>query len=196
MKRAWTTALFAACVAAVAHGQQLYTGDTRLACEAMLCLSSSKGRGESACQPSLRRYFSIHKRRLRDTIRARHAFLNLCPDAQKDEGMRSLVAALSRGAGQCDAAALNSSLVSLGIDPGTGADVTVISNAMPDYCMAIYTHPNTAYPADQLVPRYVGLPERGGLWADPADYDRVLAEYTARVAAEDRERFSNSWWWR
>ena len=72
----------------------------------------------------------------------------------------------------------------------------MISNVMPAHCTAIYTHPNTAYPRDQLLPRYVGVPDRGGLWADPADYDRVLAEYNARIAEEDAEQARNGWWWR
>lgn len=173
-----------------------FTGDTKLACEAILCLSASQGRGESACQPSLHRYFSINKRKLRDTIRARHDFLNLCPDAQKDDGMRTLVSALAAGAGWCDAATLNMTLGYAGIDSYTGLEAIFVGNVMPANCMAIYTHPNTAYPTDQLLPRYVGLPDRGGLWADPADYERVLAEYTARVAAEDAARSANSWWWR
>ncbi|WP_298236562.1 TrbM/KikA/MpfK family conjugal transfer protein [uncultured Azohydromonas sp.] len=195
MKRALTAALAGICLVGPAQAQTLFTGDTRLACEAIMCLSSSQGSNESACQPSLERYFSIRKRKLRDTIRARHDFLNQCPDAQKSDGMRTLVSALAAGAGQCDAANLNT-LGYLGISPITGVEVLMISNVMPAHCTAIYTHPNTAYPRDQLLPRYVGVPDRGGLWADPADYDRVLAEYNARIAAEDAELARNGWWWR
>lgn len=196
MKRVLTAALGSICLCGAAQAQELFTGDTKLACEAILCLSASQGRSESACQPSLKRYFSINKRKLRDTIKARGDFLNLCPSAQKDEGMRTLVSALAAGAGWCDAATLNMTLGYVGLDPYNGLEATFVSNVMPVNCTAIYTHPNTAYPTDQLLPKYVGLPERGGLWADPADYERVLAEYTARVAAEDAARSANSWWWR
>lgn len=59
------------------QAQQLLSGDARLACEALLCLSSTTR--PSACNPALRRYFSISLRRLSDTVRARKNFLNLCP---------------------------------------------------------------------------------------------------------------------
>lgn len=39
---------------------ELLTGDTRLACEAILCLST--GERPSECQPAIRRYFSIVRR--------------------------------------------------------------------------------------------------------------------------------------
>jgi hypothetical protein len=196
MKRVLTAALASISLCGAPQAQSLFTGDTKLACEAILCLSASQGRSESACQPSLRRYFSFNKRKLRDTIKARGDFLNLCPSAQKDEGMRTLVSALAAGAGWCDATTLNMTLRYVSQDPYTGLEAIFISNFMPVNCTAIYSHPNTAYPTDQLLPKYVGLPERGGLWADPADYERVLAEYTARVAAEDAARSANSWWWR
>ena len=53
------------------------TGDTRLACEAVLCLAS--GTRPSECAPSLNRYFSISARKLKDTIKKRANFLKLCP---------------------------------------------------------------------------------------------------------------------
>lgn len=53
------------------------TGDTKLACEAILCLSS--GTRPSECSPSLNRYFSIKEKKMKDTIKARANFLRLCP---------------------------------------------------------------------------------------------------------------------
>lgn len=61
----------------------LLTGDTRLSCEAILCLSSSVKPGE--CQPSLNRFFSIKKKKWSDTLNARKAFLNLCPVGEAGE---------------------------------------------------------------------------------------------------------------
>lgn len=55
----------------------LLTGNTRLACEAILCLSSSIKPG--ACSPSLKKFFSIRFRHWGDTIKARRNFLKLCP---------------------------------------------------------------------------------------------------------------------
>lgn len=56
---------------------QTLTGDPRLACEAILCLSSSTRPSE--CQPSLNRYFSISAKKWKDTVRNRRNFLKLCP---------------------------------------------------------------------------------------------------------------------
>ena len=104
-----TAAVAALCSAGTASAQDVLTGDTRLACEAILCLSS--GTRPSECTPSLSRYFNITKRKLSDTIRARLNFLQLCPVASQTPEMQSLVSAISRGAGRCDAQSLNSTLV-------------------------------------------------------------------------------------
>ena len=60
-----------------ASAQEVLTGDTRLACEAVLCLAS--GTRPSECAPSLNRYFSITARKFKDTLKKRRNFLNLCP---------------------------------------------------------------------------------------------------------------------
>lgn len=80
------------------------TGSTKLACEALLCLSS--GTRPTECAPSLSAYFGITRKKWSDTLNARKAFLNLCP-AASEVGMPSLVDAITEGAGRCDAAALN-----------------------------------------------------------------------------------------
>ncbi|WP_279525376.1 TrbM/KikA/MpfK family conjugal transfer protein [Phocoenobacter uteri] len=64
----------------LANGEIL-TGDPRLACEAILCLSSGKRPDE--CTPSIRRYFSITDKKLHRLIRKRLNFLNLCPKDNK-----------------------------------------------------------------------------------------------------------------
>lgn len=58
------------------NAQEL-TGDTRLACEAILCLSS--GTRPAECQPALHRYFSIKLKKWKKTVKARMNFLKLCP---------------------------------------------------------------------------------------------------------------------
>ena len=82
----------------------LLTGDTKLACEAILCLSS--GTRPSECNPSLQRYFSIHHKKPHKTIQARENFLNLCPTSG-EKGIKELNRALANGAGRCDAQELN-----------------------------------------------------------------------------------------
>jgi hypothetical protein len=92
----------AASIQAPASADEALTGDTRLACEAILCLSTGTRPGE--CSPSLHRYFSISHRKLSDTIRARGNFLKLCPVANQTPEMSLLVNAMANGAGRCDAA--------------------------------------------------------------------------------------------
>ena len=76
--------------AAPSQAQQVLTGDTRYACEAVLCLTS--GQRPDECTPSLQRYFSIRLRRFNDTQRARSSFLNLCP-ASTAQNVGQIVAA-------------------------------------------------------------------------------------------------------
>lgn len=58
-----------------APASTLFEGDTKLACEAILCLSS--GSRPSECTPSLQRFFSIRHKKAWETIQARHDFLRL-----------------------------------------------------------------------------------------------------------------------
>lgn len=152
------------------------TGDTRLACEAILCLSS--GSRPSECSPSLSRYFGINKKKLSDTLSARQDFLSLCPASEDSKEMRDLVRAISQGAGRCDAVSLNSAL---GVWRGTTEDgYPMVSNKRPGYCNAYSSHEYTAF--DDDLPRYVGTPEERGYWVEGKDYDRELAKYEKELA--------------
>jgi len=164
-----------------ASAQELLTGDTRLACEAVLCLSSGTRPGE--CSPSLERYFGIKKRKLSDTIRARLNFLNLCPVANHTPAMQSLVSAISQGAGRCDAASLNSTLTDLWYDSASQQINVFIRNQAPDYCTTYTSNGYTNFVG--TLPRYVGDERRGGHWVEAQDYDRALAEYNERIRQED-----------
>ncbi len=180
-KKLSVTALMVALgsTAGPASAQDILTGDTRLACEAILCLSS--GTRPSECSPSLSRYFGIQKRTWSDTVRARLNFLNLCPVSNQTPEMTSLVSAISRGAGRCDAQSLNSTLrMWRGLDDG----YTIISDNMPDYCAAYTGHAYTDFDSSGTLPRYVGTPEKGGYWVEARDYDRALAEYNERLRRE------------
>jgi hypothetical protein len=160
------------------HSQELLTGDTRLACEAVLCLAS--GTRPSECTPALQRYFSISFKKFSDTLRGRTDFLNLCPSSKQSPEMQALVNAQVNGAGMCDAQSLNASLSSAS---NNETRQIVVSNVMPAYCVNYTSNAYTDFKGK--LPRYVGLPERGGLWAEPANYESALAAYKARVKAED-----------
>lgn len=132
-----------------AHAEDLLTGDTRLACEAILCLSS--GERPSECSPSLRRYFGISHRKLSDTIKARRNFLKLCPTASDSaSNMPSLVNAIAEGAGRCDAEFLNRQNRICSRDE-YGRSCTVLP-IIPNYCKAYSSHEYT-YKVD--LPNYV-----------------------------------------
>jgi hypothetical protein len=91
--------------ARAAVAEEIFTGDKRLACEALLCLSSGVRPGE--CNPALSRYFSItHKKPGKET-NMRKSFLELCPAASENAEMRNLTDAIANGAGRCDANYLN-----------------------------------------------------------------------------------------
>ena len=178
-------ALGTAASPAPAQDADLLSGDTRLACEAILCLST--GQRPSECTPSLDRYFGIKKKKLSDTLEARLDFLEQCPVADQTPQMAALVRAISRGAGRCDAAALNHTLRMW--TGGDGGEIH-IGDRMPDYCAAYTGHAYTEF--GQTLPRYVATPEEGGYWVDAHDYERALAAYNARRQAARR---NNNYWW-
>lgn len=161
---------------------QVLTGDVRLACEAVLCLAT--GVRPAECAASLRRYFSISYRYLTDTIRGRVNFLSLCPAANETPQMSALITAMANGAGRCDAMSLNATLRTWNGNQDNG--YVYVSNAMPNYCTAYTSQAYTNFAGN--IPRYVGTPERGGFWAEAQDYAQALAEYNARIAAEEAER--------
>jgi hypothetical protein len=157
-------------LASPVRAQDLFTGDTRLACEAILCLSS--GAKPSECSPSLQRYFGISRRSWRDTVKDRLNFLNLCPAAHDtSQNMPSLVQSIANGAGRCDAAYLNTltrqeekKVCNAYSDSCAVETVTVIDSTQPAYCAAYSGHPYVY----QIGARYVGEPMNGGHWVDGA----------------------------
>lgn len=157
-------------------------GDARLACEAILCLSTGTRPGE--CAPSIQRYFSITHRKLSRTLKARRSFLNLCPSSNHDDNMRALVDAMANGAGRCDANSLNATLGSI------HKGVRTTSNVMPAHCTAYASHPYAQL--SSYTARYVGVPERGGMWVEPEQFDKAQVAYDARVASEDQAAHSPS----
>ncbi|ENE6639034.1 conjugal transfer protein [Salmonella enterica] len=149
----------------------LLTGDTRLACEAILCLSSSAGKGISECAPSLKKYFSISAKKMKDTIKKRKNFLKLCPAAE-DEGMPELVETLSKYTGHCKAEILNRELVeekrviieTRRWDEIEYKTVYKISSKLPSDCKEMKNNKYTDY--NDL--HYTGISE----WQDEEDFKK------------------------
>ena len=81
MKKLLTASLLALfCVPAfadTASPTQSLTGDTKLSCEALLCLPSPTHPAE--CRKAIRKYFSIWATKPHKRIAKRKAFLKLCP---------------------------------------------------------------------------------------------------------------------
>lgn len=177
---------------------QLLTGLPRLACEAILCLSSPARPAE--CQPSLSHYFSINFKYWSETVAARRNFLRMCP-AAKEPGMPELVDALATGAGNCDAAMLNarnqrtayrSYQVYGGADAGYVVYVTefqAIDNIKPLYCQVYENNQLTI----DLSTKYVGEPFKGGYWVNAKDYERELRKWRAAQSTPEREAYTYSW---
>lgn len=185
----------------------LLSGKPRLACEAILCLSSSLQPGE--CAPSLSHYFNIkifHKGRLDwgDTVDARRAFLGMCPASSSAE-MPARLDAISRGAGKCTADYLNSVYASTsyrykhrktswnGEDYNEAFDVhpikTVTLDTLPSYCVAYNDHEWTY----ELGIKYVGEPLKGGHWVKAANYDAAQAKWQADHSGTWAKGWTFSW---
>jgi len=157
-------------------------GDTKLACEAILCLAASARPSE--CAPSIRRFFSISHRRFSDTLRGRLNFLNLCPIVSQPS-MGPLRDALVNGSGRCDAPSVNqANFVSYGEGEG------YVANRMPAYCASYFANQYVQAQA----PQYVGEPQHGGHWVEAADYEAALAAYNRRRAEEIRAKEEASRW--
>ncbi len=118
-----------------ANAAELLTGKPKLACEAILCLST--GSPPTECSPSLTEYFSIKKKKMKDTIKERIEFLENCPESDQSGEMKTLVKAIANGAGRCDAASLNATLVG---NPIIGQ---CIQPTLPAYCSAYANHEYT-----------------------------------------------------
>ncbi len=113
---------------------EVFTGEERDACEAILCLSS--GERPEECTPSLRRYFSIKAKKPWKTIRKRKNFLKKCPSGSY-EGRETHLSALAQGAGKCEMATLLAEL---------NVSYPPYSKEMPAYCATLVDHAyTTAY---------------------------------------------------
>ncbi|WP_373746161.1 TrbM/KikA/MpfK family conjugal transfer protein [Neisseria dentiae] len=73
--------------------EQLMSGDERLACEAIMCLSNPASQ-PTECNSALKKFNSIKFKYAHDTVTARRNFLNKCPASDRkdlDKLINSLV---------------------------------------------------------------------------------------------------------
>lgn len=119
-----------------------FTGDTKLACEAILCLSS--GTRPSECMPSLTKFFSIIAKKPWETIQLRKNFLQLCPTDQNidiNHDYANLIDTLSETSSSCDADTLNKNIEEHRvIADGNRITKIRVNPNMPDYCVKLARH--------------------------------------------------------
>lgn len=119
------------------------TGDTKLSCEAILCLSTASRPSE--CAPSIARYFAISAKKWKDTLAKRKAFLNLCPVGDNtDTNFKSLRDnVLVNLNADCSAEALNKR-TQYDIFRFDGGERKIrINPNLPSSCIALMNHSYT-----------------------------------------------------
>ena len=172
------------------------TGDTRLACEAILCFSTSQRPSE--CNASIRKYFSIKKKKPHKTRKARKEFLNMCPTVQENQEMQGLVEVIMNAEDRCTAEALNRStefsgrILKASYDRGHRhyfyESTVEHSNELPSYCKAYFGHEWTDFGEYGVTPVFVGESGNGGFWAE---YDnKASAELEYRKEVNRREQIA------
>lgn len=118
------------------------SGDTKLSCEALLCLSSSTRPSE--CNPALQRYFSIHAKKFSKTIQLRRQFLQLCPTGGASSNDKNFIDlrdnVLPTLDGDCSAASLNQKIETNFDD---GFQMVRINPKLSSSCQALINHSYT-----------------------------------------------------
>lgn len=140
----------------------LLTGDTKLACEAILCLSS--GDRPPECKESINKLFSITSSTAANTIAARRDFLNLCPtDADDDIEFTNLRdSVLVNLNDPCAAENLNTNISTQTTDHGTKQ--YQVSATVSETCEALINNEYTS-----IIPIYTC---NQNIWYTQEDWDR------------------------
>lgn len=168
------------------------TGDTRTACEVILCLSSAQGRGITECQAPLRKYFSIKAKKWHKTLAKRRAFLDLCPAANENAKMSALTTAIQHQEYACDAETLNSRRETkrrwLSDDEGKNRRVVYsyrTQSYMPRFCEDLYNHEFTEY-------HYIKRPKYtcNSQWYSDEDWNRG---FTRIVISKTYNRYNDGY---
>lgn len=152
---------------------EMLTGDTRTACEVILCLSSAQGKGIAECQAPLRKYFSIKAKKWHKTLAKRRAFLDLCPAANENAKMSALTTAIQNQEHACDTATLNT-LMKTRVQRVRNEEgysrykrMVQVKNQIPNFCKALYEHEFTEYNLKK--PKYVCDTNK---WYSKEDWER------------------------
>lgn len=132
------------------------TGDVKLACEAILCLSSSTRPTE--CNKSLAKYFSISAKKWSKTVTKRKDFLKLCPaadDTAVDNVLESLTTDIAKLKNNCTAEEFNKRIEQRWQKVGGRDGITYsyyrVDPSIPDDCANLAKHIYT----DITLPHYV-----------------------------------------
>jgi hypothetical protein len=127
-------------------------GDSKTACEVILCMSS--GSRPAECNPPLKKYFSIKGKKLKDTLTKRKNFLKLCPQSDSSVEMKDLTEAIAQQQAPCTAEELNRKIERKHIQhqhDGFSSLSYRVTTTVPNYCHVIAEHQYT----DVKVPKYV-----------------------------------------
>jgi len=165
--------------------EELLSGKKKSACEAILCLSTSKNPSE--CSPSLEEYFGITADTPWELLEARRNFLKQCPSSNQSPQMKTLVEAIVNGAGKCDVVSINAATTTTTYY-GLGQKKSITSNQMPEYCSIYLHHEYTDFKGDTY-PVYVGTPKDGGYWVETQNYDTALAAYEEKIKNKPKTNF-------
>lgn len=170
------------------------TGDTRTACEVILCLSSAQGKGIAECKAPLRKYFSIRAKKWHKTLAKRRAFLDLCPAANENAKMSALTTAIQHQEYACDATTLNGRTevkrkwVHRSSEDGGSYVVRSYrtQSYIPKFCQDLYNHEFTEY--NQIKqPKYVCNADK---WYSKTDWERG---YTQEIVSRKWNRDTESY---
>lgn len=93
MSKVTAVAVLLASLGSAKAEEGILTGDTRLACEAVLCLAT--GQRPDECSTSIQRYYSIRADKPSELREKRRNFLKQCPDS--DDGIVNSIVS-----GQCN----------------------------------------------------------------------------------------------
>ena len=129
----WCVSVLVVVNAVPSLAQETFTGEKKLACEAVLCLSS--GNKPHECLPSLKKYLSIQapKKKPWELPKLRKDFLRLCPSGGyegKDEHLEALV----MGAEVCELPNLLAAI---------NTNHPPYTTAIPEQCQTLINNPYT-----------------------------------------------------
>jgi hypothetical protein len=180
-------------IPATASAQEILTGDTRLACEAILCLASWHPARANA-RRRFASYFSItYAQAVGHDPEAASQLPRTCvPVVEPDAGnVRAGVGHVATALAVAMPQSLNAN-AAVFVDRATTMARRTSATRCPDYCAA-YTdarlHRLQRAPSRAMSGRQSGA----GIGSKRADYDRALAEYNERIKARGRRappRFS------